>query len=119
MSKWSDSFLKESDSLKKEREGYPAGRFSDAFRVYDVLSFLFLIAAFISLASVPFTDVTLLDATCLFVISHVVAPKEGDRFEKVFKGISEDIAHIRVNAVILAKEIKSRKNESRTKYDDH
>ncbi len=108
MSDWEKNYEKEYFSIKNERESYPGGTEGEkfAYKLFDKLSFVFQISGFIALTLVFFTDTTLVQATCLFVIGYVVSPSDGDRYERQIKGIVEDLGHIRLNTTIIGKHIK-------------
>ena len=87
-------------SIKEERGTYqPSHKGTNKF--FDVLSLLFLLAGFGALIAIFFTDVTIVEATCLFVISYVVAPTDGDRYESMVKGIAEDVGFTRAHLEFL------------------
>ena len=39
---------------------------------------------------------------------YTLQPSDGDRYESIVKGVTEDLAHIRLNTTILSKNIKSK-----------
>ena len=97
-----EKFIKECEAIKLERESYKfPHKGTDKF--FDLLSALFFFSGFIALFSIPFSQVTLLDATCLFVIHFAIAPSDGDRFERMAKGMAEDLGNIRANIATIRK----------------
>ena len=111
MSEWEKNYEKEYSSIKEEREFYPGNTEGNkfAYKLFDVLSFLFQASGFIALILIFFTDITLVQATCLFVIGYVISPSDGDRYELQVKGMVEDLGHIRLNTTIIGKYITNNK----------
>lgn len=72
-------------------------------KILDRLSTLFLFSGFAALVLVPFTAISLLHATCLFVIHHTLSLTDLDRAESILKGIAEDMGYIRANTTIIRK----------------
>lgn len=108
MPDWEESFQKESSEIVTERNSYASKAQDPIKRVFDITSVVFLALGFISLIAVFFTDITLVQATCFFVISYVISPTDGDRFESMLKGIAQDLANIRANTAISSKELKKK-----------
>ncbi len=109
MSKWDEKHQQEVDLIIKERETYFLNE-GPVLVFFEKLSFAFMTMGFIALISVFFTEITLINATCLFVISYTIMPTDGDRQRAIIKGMAEDLANIRVNTTITSKNAKSRKN---------
>lgn len=108
MKGWSNAFDIEASAITTERLSYVSNTNGPVMRLFDILSTLFLCAGFIGLVAIFFTDITLIQTTCLFIISFIISPSDGDRFSSLIKGIAEDIAHIRANLTVISKEIKSK-----------
>lgn len=106
MNEFEKSFEKEAEIILTERKTYPGIENNLPNKVYDYLSLIFLISGFVALILIFFTNVTLLQATCLFVISYIVKPTDTDRRELENKCMAEDLAHIRMNTTIIGKHIK-------------
>jgi hypothetical protein len=68
-------------------------------------------AGFVALALVPFTEITLLQATCLFVIHYTIAPTDFDYARWLLKGLAEDMAHIRANLTLIRKGCEKQKKQ--------
>lgn len=103
MQKWNEAYKEETEVVARERMGYTANRLDHVKVFFDKLSIAFLLAGFAGLIAVPFTTFTLVQATCLFVISYVVSPSDGDRYESTLKGIAQDLANIRIHTAITSK----------------
>ena len=103
MSKWQESYQKEAETISAERASYKNSKQHLGTKIFDKLSLMFLLCGFLGLVLVPFTSVTLVQATCFFVISFVLSPTDGDRYEAMLKGISEDMANVRINTTISTK----------------
>lgn len=97
-------FENECNVIRQERANYSVWRgHLMGLKVFDWLSTAFLFAGFAALILVPFTTISLLQATCLFVIQHTLSLTDLDRAEAVFKGIAEDMANIRANINLIRK----------------
>ncbi|PZO83709.1 MAG: hypothetical protein DI626_08815 [Micavibrio aeruginosavorus] len=70
-------------------------------KFFEYVATGFFFFGFATLLLAFFTDLTLIHATCFFVISHVIQPTDGDRYETIVKGIAEDLANIRLNTTFL------------------
>jgi fatty-acid desaturase len=103
MSKWQESYQKEAENIAAERAAYQNSSQRIGAKIFDKLSLLFLLSGFVSLGLVAFTEVTLVQSTCFFVISFVLSPTDGDRLETMLKGMAEDLANIRINTAIESK----------------
>ncbi|MCL1127388.1 hypothetical protein [Shewanella surugensis] len=103
MTKWLESYQKEAENIVQERAIYENSSQRLGAKIFDKLSFLFLLSGFVSLGLVAFIDVTLIQSTCLFVISFVLSPTDGDRSGTMIKGMAEDLANIRINTAIESK----------------
>lgn len=114
--KWEDLFELEVLELKRQRflQQRPNKNMK---KFFDVISAIFLFTGFLALVASFFTKITLLDATCLFVISYVIQPSDLEIAEEQLKGIAEDLANIRLNTVISSKIISSEKAYSSQKDD--
>jgi hypothetical protein len=112
MSSWEESYKKEFEVIARERETYPSKLDDSVKKLFDVVSFCFLIAGFIALAAVFFTQITLVQATCFFVISFVVKPSDGDRMESLIKGMAQDLANIRISALMVSKKERNLKSKT-------
>ena len=108
MPDWEESFQKEAAEIANERNSYASKAQDPIKRVFDITSVIFLALGFISLIAIFFTDITLVQATCFFVISYVISPTDGDRFESMLKGIAQDLANIRANTAMTSKELKKK-----------
>ena len=108
MPDWEESFQKETATIATERNGYASKAQDPIKRIFDITSVVFLVLGFVSLIAMFFTDITLVQATCFFVISFVLSPTDGDRFETMLKGMAQDLANIRANTVIASKELKKK-----------
>ena len=107
MSSWKELYNKEFELIVLEREEYSSKLNDPVKKLFDVLSFFFLIAGFIALTATFFSKITLTEATCFFVISFVLKPSDGDRMESAIKGIAQDLANIRINTAITSKKSKN------------
>lgn len=94
-------YTEECEAIKQERTTYKLIRPRGIVGFESALSAAFYFAAFIALILVPFTEITLLQATCLFVIHYTIAPSEVDLGEALIKGIAEDLGHIRANLAAM------------------
>jgi len=103
MDKWERTYKIEEEAIKEERKFYPGAGNEVGIKVLDVLSLIFLLSGFVALILIFFTDVTLVQATCLFVISYTIAPSDGDIFRQGIKGIMEDVGYIRLNITVIRK----------------
>lgn len=101
MSKQQELFEQECESIRQERAGYKLSRPRGVVKFLDGLSTIFFFSAFIALALVPLTEVTLLDATCLFVIHYAIQPSEMDLAERMIFGMAEDLARIRASLAVI------------------
>ena len=100
-------FEKECEAIRQERETYQVERNQVAgVKILDWLSTAFLFAGFVALALTPFTGITLLEATCLFIIHYTIAPTDLDYARKPFKGMAVDLAHIRANLSVMRKGVE-------------
>ena len=102
-SKWQESYQKEAEVVSAERASYKNSKQHLGAKIFDKLSLIFLLCGFLSLVSVPFTGITLVQATCFFVISFALSPSDGDRYELMMKGIAEDVANLRIHTAISTK----------------
>ena len=111
MNDWKSLYQEEATTIKEERASYPVNskKPNIGYKFFEYLSNLFLVCGFVALGLLFFTEITLVQATCLFVISYVIHPTDGDRYESQLKGIAEDLANIRINTTILGKYGKNRK----------
>jgi len=109
MSKWDEKYQREVDLIQKERNTYALSE-SPILVFFEKLSFAFMAMGFIALISVFFTDVTLINATCFFVIGYTIMPTDGDRQRAITKGMAQDLANIRASTAIISKDEKSNKN---------
>ncbi len=100
-----NSWEAESVAIQQERATYPGNNTGLGKKAFDYLSLIFLIAGFISLLLVYFTEITLIHSACIFVISRVLSPSDTDRYELMIKGLVEDVANIRVASTIITKEV--------------
>lgn len=66
-------------------------------RFFDILGAFFFFLGFGSLVATFFTEVTLVQATCFFIIGYIVKPTDGDRYESLIRGMVEDLGHIRAH----------------------
>jgi len=104
---WDKYYQEEYTNIKNERTNYKISNDTEiGQKIFEVLSTLFLSIGFISLILVYFTEITLLQSTCFFVIAYTLQPSDGDRYQSIIKGITEDLAHIRLNTTIFSKNIK-------------
>lgn len=101
MSEQQSLFEQECESIRQERSSYKLGRPKGVVKFMDILSAIFWFSGFIALALIPFTEVTLLQATCLFVIHYTIAPSEVDMAQGVIKGMAEDLGCIRANLATI------------------
>jgi hypothetical protein len=108
MSDWEESLQKEIATISAERNGYASKAQYPIKRIFDLTSVVFLVLGFVSLIAMFFTDITLVQATCFFVISFVLSPSDGDRFETMLKGMAQDLANIRASTTITSKELKKK-----------
>lgn len=92
----------EAHALRLERDGY-SGIDPSALFFFNSLSTIFLSLGFLSLFLMFFTAITFLDATCLFVISFVLSPSDGERNWALTKGMAEDLAQVRMNIETIRK----------------
>lgn len=99
----------ESDAIKSERIAY-AFEEKAGLKFFYYLSNVFMVLGFISLALVFFTEVTLVHATCFFVIGYTLTPTDVDSNRVVIKGVTEDIANIRLNTAVISKKCNVDKN---------
>ncbi len=100
MEKSEEHFAKEREIIANERSSYLFPN-KGVNKFFDYLSAVFFFSGFGALLLIFFTEITLIDATCLFIISYVVQPSDGDRFEPIVKGIAEDLGNIRLNTSFL------------------
>ena len=107
MNKFESAIELETEKIRIERESYPAGKYNASKKFFDYASLIFLASGFIALVLIFFTDVTLLQAACLFVISYVISPTDGDRYESQIKCMAEDLANIRINTTVIGKHINN------------
>ena len=105
MNKWDKIYKEEEQAIKEERTSYSADGEEGGLKILDGLSMIFMIAGFVALVLVFFTDITLIQATCLFVIGHVVGPSDGDLYKNALKGITEDMGYMRLNLTVIRKYI--------------
>ena len=108
MKNWNDYYTEEHDSIKNEvelRESVSKISGNFGLKFFEISSLLFLIAGFITLVMCAFTEVTLLNVTCLFVISHVLAPTDMDFAKGLLNGVSINLAVVRLNTAIIAKKL--------------
>lgn len=103
MKNWQILFREEGKLISDDRATYEGHERSVGEKFFETLAVCFLGAAFLSLPLIFFTEVTLVQSTCLFVISFVLQPTDGDRYQSQIKGIAQDLAHIRIHTVISAK----------------
>jgi len=104
MKSWEEKYKAESVVIQQERATYSGNHTVLGKKAFDYLSLIFLIAGFISLLLVYFTEVTLIHSACIFVISRVLSPSDTDRYELMIKGLAEDVANIRIVTAVIAKE---------------
>lgn len=103
-----NDFEKECEAIRHERNTYILPN-RGAQKFLTVLSAVFFFAGFIALILIYFTNVTLLQATCLFVISYIIEPTDGDRYESMAKGIAEDLGNIRASLAVMRKNSEEKK----------
>lgn len=89
------------EAIRQERTTYAQSNPPIAIKILYIVSTVFFFAAFGALVLVPFTDVSLLQATCLFVIHYTVAPSEADLAQGAIKGATVDLANIRASLDVL------------------
>ena len=109
MDKWENIYKEEEQAIKQERNFYSGVGNDGGIKILDGLSMIFMVAGFVALALIYFTDITLIQATCLFIISHVIAPSDGDIFRQVVKGMAEDLGYMRLNLIVIRKYITNSK----------
>ncbi|MGW8169869.1 MAG: hypothetical protein ACWGHH_07695 [Sulfurovaceae bacterium] len=98
MNFWVKKFNDEAKKIKFERIGYTKDTTGE--RILDYLSAGFQFVGFVALILVFFTDITLVQATCFFVIGYTIAPTYMELSSNLIKQIAEDIIHIRINTKI-------------------
>ncbi|MEY8241730.1 MAG: hypothetical protein RPT25_15400 [Cycloclasticus sp.] len=98
-----ERFNSELLEIQQERKTYSANHTVLGKKVFDYLSIITLIAGFISLPLVYFTEVTLIHSACIFIISRTLSPSDTDRYELMIKGVAQDIANIRIATTVIAK----------------
>lgn len=106
MKKIDNEYQHEVDLITQERKTYPLNE-KPILVFFEYLSFSFMAVGFILLIASLFTDITLLNATCFFVISYTIMPTDGDRHRSIIKGIAQDLANIRASNAIISKCVKS------------
>jgi len=94
-------YEEECENVRQERNTYKENQRNPAMKFYSWLSTFFLFVGFIALILVPFTEASLLHATCFFVISYTISPTDLDHSGQIFKGIAEDLGHIRANISVI------------------
>jgi len=99
----------ESDAIKRERASY-AFEEKPGVAFFHYLSNAFMALGFIPLALVFFTEITLIQATCFFVIGYTLTPTDVDSNRTVIKGVTEDVANIRLNTAVISKKDNVDKN---------
>ncbi len=106
---WNIYYQEEYENISNERANYKiSGSTKKGQKIFEIIAALFLGMGFISLFLMFFTEITLLQATCFFVIAYTLQPSDGDRYQSIIKGVTEDLAHIRLNTTILSKNIKKK-----------
>jgi len=113
-----EAFDMECEVIRKERASYSLSRPRNIVRFEGFLSAIFYFLGFIALALIPFSQITLMEATCLFVISYVIAPSEIDLGESVIKGMAEDLGYIRANLSCIRKAREEKQDKSKY-YESH
>ncbi len=106
---WNKCYQEEYENICNERDTYKIssnGKIGQKF--FKIIATLFLGISFLSLILMFFTEITLLQVTCFFVIAYTLSPSDRDRYQSIVKGITEDLAHIRLNTTMLFKNIKSK-----------
>ena len=93
---------KEVELIKLERASYTFNEKAGVF-IFHSISLIFTAFGFTALISIFFTNITLIDATCLFVIGYVLDPKDSEINRLAIKGMLEDIANIRLNTAVISK----------------
>ena len=109
MNNWQIQFEEEAKLISDERETYGSHKQDIGAKIFEKLALCFLGVAFLSLPLIFFTEVTLVHSTCLFIISFVLQPSDGDRYESQIKGIAQDLAHIRIHTAITGKAARAKK----------
>lgn len=96
-------FEKECALIIRERLTYQENRPGEsvAVKFYDWLSFGLLLVGILGLLLMPFTDITLLQVTCIFIISRALAPSDLDYTRPMLKGIAEDLGHVRASVTVI------------------
>ncbi len=115
MKNWDKKFKAEAYLIKQERQHYPLsikGEDDYVLKLFEYLSVIFLGIGFLSLILTFFTKITLVQATCFFVISgillfnrHMLENTDGERYEEIIKGIAEDMGNIRASIFVIGKNI--------------
>ncbi len=108
MRDWEEKYKEESSKVIQERSNYAKINNRLGVNIFEKLSIIFLGFGFISLLMIPFTEMTLIQSACIFIISHVLSPNDTNRYESVIKGVVEDVANIRIATTILSKEIQKK-----------
>jgi len=109
MSDWQNQREREAKTIAEERKIYEGRDQSMGAKIFEKLSLIFLSLGFLSLPLIFLNVCTLLESTCLFVISFVLHPTDGDRYEGLLKGMAEDLANIRINTAIGSRATPSKK----------
>ncbi len=103
--KLNDEDLKKTikEAIQAERLNYKSKN-TGGFKFMDTMSFVFYCGGFICLgfALFSFYEITIFHATCLFIISYVVSPSDGDRYEEMVKGMAKDLGYIRAHLEFLS-----------------
>jgi hypothetical protein len=96
-------FQKECEIIIEERKGYKGNKGFGSIKFFDIISTVFLFVGIIILILVPFTEISLLQATCFFVISYTLSPTDLECSAHMIKGIAEDLGNIRANISVIRK----------------
>jgi len=104
---WDKYYQEEYTNISNERASYKISNDTKiGQKIFEAIATLFLGIGFISLILIFFTEITLFHSTCFFVIAYTLQPSDGDRYQSIIKGVTEDLAHIRLNTTIISKNIK-------------
>lgn len=106
MNEHEENILKEIDIILQERKSYPKAYINKDHKIFDFLSLIFMGLGFVSLILIYFTNITLIQATCFFIISYILKPSDTDRYKFFIKSISEDLGNIRANTAVMVKHKK-------------
>lgn len=107
MENFYDELDKQKKLISEERDTYyDVLNIKKNNKIMEYISIFFFFSGFLSLALIPFTNITLIDATCLFIISHVFGPTDGELQAGLLKGLAVDLGLIRANisAFLVVKE---------------